>query len=320
MSIASTALNLGRRTLAALRPEKVSGYRLFDVELLRKVELSPSLCRLVFGGADVARMQMNGPDQRVKLFFPAVDGSPPSLPHGAHWSEVRRALPAAQRPPMRTYTLRALRSAAGELDIDFVLHGVNGPASAWATHAQAGDRLQIVAPNGAFAGDPGGYEWHPPAGVRRVLLVGDETALPAIAGIFEALAEQVDPPQVQAYVEVPLQADCLGLACPAGTTLHWLPRDVLGSGHGQAMIDAVTAYASLAPGPAPCADDAGEEPDAEERLWELAEPSAGSDFYAWIAGESASVMQIRRHLLSECAMDRRQLSLMGYWRQGRSLE
>lgn len=298
MSIASTALNLGRRTLAALRPDNVSGYRLFDVELLRKIDLSPSLCRLVFGGADVLRMQMNGPDQRVKLLFPQADGS----------------------PARRTYTLRALRSAAGELDIDFVLHGVNGPASAWATHAQPGDRLQIVAPNGAFAGDPGGYEWHPPAGVRRVLLVGDETALPAIAGIFETLAEQPDPPQVQAYVEVPLQADCLDLACPAGATLHWLPRDVLGSAHGQAMIDAVTEYASLLPRPAPSAGDTGEEPDAEERLWELAEPSAGSDFYAWIAGESASVRQIRQHLRSECGMDRRQLSLMGYWRQGRSLD
>jgi NADPH-dependent ferric siderophore reductase len=62
---------------------------------------------------------------------------------------------------MRTYTIRALRREACEVDVDFVLHGVNGPASAWATTARMGDRLQMVAPNLAYAGDPGGYEWKP---------------------------------------------------------------------------------------------------------------------------------------------------------------
>lgn len=322
MSLASSALARGLRKLATLRGETATAYRLFDIYLLHKIALSPSLCRLVFGGDDIAQMQTLGPDQRVKLFFPAPDGSLPRLPHGAHWGEARRNLPDEQRPPMRTYTLRDLRREAGELDIDFVLHGVNGPASAWATTARPGDRLQIVAPNLAFEGDPGGYEWKPPANARSILLVGDETALPAIAGILEALALRPDPPRVEAYLEVPLQADCLAaLPCLPTTELHWLPRDTHARPHGQAMVDAVKHHARL-PQPRPKASTkALDDVDIDQQiLWELAAPAADEEFYAWIAGESASVMQIRRYLINERGLDRKALTLMGYWRLGRSLE
>ena len=63
----------------------------------------------------------------------------------------------------------------GELDIDFVDHGVEGPASAWAYHAAVGDKLQIAIPNAAYAGKPIGFEWRPPRDVSRLLIMGDET-------------------------------------------------------------------------------------------------------------------------------------------------
>ncbi|MCO7506967.1 MULTISPECIES: siderophore-interacting protein [unclassified Pseudomonas] len=311
------AVGRGLRKLAGAQPERA--YRLFDVTLKQRIQLSPSLSRLVFTGPDVARMHTLAADQRVKLFFPAADGSPPELPNDLHWNEARRALAEASRPPMRTYTIRALRREQAEVDIDFVLHGVNGPASAWATHARTGDRLQILAPNLAFAGDPGGYEWNPPAGVRNILLVGDETALPAIAGILETLAGQDDQPQVEAYVEVPLQQDCLALRCNASTTLHWLPRDQQQRIQGQAMVHAVTQLATL-PARRPPADTRLEEVDIDQQiLWERASASHQS-FYAWVAGESAAVMQIRRFLINEQGLDRNALTLMGYWRAGRTFE
>ncbi|KTC17217.1 iron utilization protein [Pseudomonas putida] len=320
MSTASSltrAVGRGLRKLAGAQPERA--YRLFDVTLKQRIQLSPSLSRLVFTGPDVARMHTLAADQRVKLFFPAADGSPPELPNDLHWNEARRALAEASRPPMRTYTIRALRREQAEVDIDFVLHGVNGPASAWATHARTGDRLQILAPNLAFAGDPGGYEWNPPAGVRNILLVGDETALPAIAGILETLAGQDAPPQVEAYVEVPLQQDCLALRCNASTTLHWLPRDQQQRIQGQAMVHAVTQLATL-PARRPPADTRLEEVDIDQQiLWERASASHQS-FYAWVAGESAAVMQIRRFLINEQGLDRNALTLMGYWRAGRTFE
>jgi len=54
-------------------------------------------------------------------------------------------------------------------------------------------------------------------------------------------------------------------------------------------------------------------------LWELASAKQ-SEFYAWVAGESAAVMDIRRFFINECGLDRKGLTLMGYWKQGRSLE
>ncbi|EPX2516938.1 TPA: siderophore-interacting protein, partial [Pseudomonas aeruginosa] len=162
-------------------------YRLFNVELKRREQLSPALTRFVFGGPEVAEMKTLAADQRIKIFFPDASGQPPSLPGGSEWYQAYRSVEPARRPPMRTYTIRALRAEQEEVDVEFVLHGENGPASAWATHARIGDRLQLAAPNRQYGDDPGGYEWKPPAGVRHILLIADETALPAVAGILEEL-------------------------------------------------------------------------------------------------------------------------------------
>ncbi|MFF7062253.1 siderophore-interacting protein [Pseudomonas sp. NPDC008258] len=313
------ALQQGLRRLINGRTPATGAYRIFDLVLARRIQLSPSLTRLVFTGPDVTEMTTLAPDQRVKLLFPAPDGSLPNLTNDLHWKAAHSALPPARRPPMRTYTIRALRREAMEVDVDFVLHGVNGPASAWATHAQVGDGLQMVAPNLAYEGDPGGYEWKPPQGVHNVLLVGDETALPAIAGILEQLADNQTGLAVQAFIEVPLEADCLHLHHGPATQLHWLPRDVLQCEHGHAMQHAVRELASLPQGAAAPRAKL-EDVDIDKRiLWEQAS-SASSTFHAWVAGESATVMDIRRYLIKERGLQRDCLTLMGYWRAGRTFD
>lgn len=311
------ALQQGLRRLVGGPPPGASAYRLFDLQLKQRIPLSPSLTRLVFTGEDVADMTCLAPDQRVKLFFPAADGSLPLLPGGTHWKAAHSALPPSQRPPMRSYTIRALRPQALEVDVDFVLHGVNGPASAWATHAKLGDQLQMIAPNRAHPADPGGYEWKPPQGVRNLLLVGDETALPAIAGILEQLADEQPDLAVEAFIEVPLEADCLALRHSPATRLHWLPRDMLHCDHGQAMQHAVREMASLPQGHATPGKRL-EDVDIEKRiLWDRSS-TTHSAFYAWVAGESAAVMEIRRHLIKMRGLQRDCLTLMGYWRAGRT--
>lgn len=312
-------LQQGLRRLIGGRTSQAMPYRLFDLVLSRRIRLSPSLTRLVFTGPDVASMNTLAPDQRVKLFFPAADGSLPRMPADQHWKAAHSALPPAQRPPMRTYTIRALRREALEVDVDFVLHGVNGPASAWATQAQVGDCLQMLAPNLAYEGDPGGYEWKPPQGVRTVLLIGDETALPAIAGVLEALALTQPDLAVQAFIEVPLEADCLALVHGSAVQLHWLPRDLLGCAQGQAMLHAVRELASLPHGLAASRAKL-EDVDIDTRiLWEQASGNR-SAFHAWVAGESGTVMDIRRYLIKERGLPRDCLTLMGYWRAGRTFD
>ncbi|BDU09984.1 siderophore-interacting protein [Pseudomonas sp. RtIB026] len=301
------------------QPVKATPYRVFDLDLKAIEPLSPSLSRFIFTGEDVAQMTTLAPDQRVKLLFPTPAGAPPSLPKHEQWQQARRELAAQDMPPMRTYTIRALRRDALEVDVDFVLHGVNGPASAWATHARPGDRLQMVAPNLAYAEDPGGYEWKPPHSARRILLIGDETALPAIAGILEQLAASAPELLVEAFIEVPLEADCLDLRHSPATRLHWLPRDLLRSEHGQGMQHAVRELASL-PAVRGASTVELEDVDIDERiLWEQASGEHG-DFHAWIAGESGTVMDIRRHLIKERGLPRESLTLMGYWRAGRTFD
>lgn len=317
MSVAQNLRNLAQRITSAKKPS----YRIFDVALKTRIVLTPSLTRFVFTGPEVSRMATMAPDQRIKLLFPAPDGAPPQLPDEGDWHKTLRALKPAHRPPMRTYTIRALRPEALEVDVDFVLHGESGPASAWATHACPGDRLQMVAPNADFAEDPGGYEWRPPLGVRQVLLIGDETALPAIAGILEALTEHPGERAVEAFIEVPHEEDRQALRMPPGASLHWFARDALGLAHGQGMQRAARELATLpAWGYRERTLRPLEDVDIERQLpWELAKPTDNA-FYAWVAGESAAVMAIRRHWVGELGMDRRALSFMGYWRLGRVLD
>lgn len=216
-----------------------ASYRKFLLHVRRRTTLSPGFVRVTLHGASVACMATHAPDQRVKLFFPLGDGAMPALPDGDDWYARYRAMPADTRPAMRTYTIRALRPTEYEVDVDFVLHGDSGPASAWATRADVGDPLLMLAPDAAFDGAPDGFEWRPPARLRQVLLAGDETVLPAIAGVLEALADQPDPPRVVALLEVPDAADRFDLLAPRDAALHWLPRAAKGATHGARLQSAL---------------------------------------------------------------------------------
>jgi len=291
-------------------------YRLFEVALKERRVLSPSLHRLVFTGADVARMKTEGPDQRIKVFFPLPGQDAPDVPSGEDWYARYRALADDQRPPMRTYTLRQLRAAQGEVDVDFVLHGETGPASRWATHARPGDRVVLLAPDADCAESSEGWEWKPPAGVGQVLLVADETALPAVAGILEELAAQVDPPRALALLEVAGEGGAIALKAPPTAELMWLPRGQ--AAYGQALVEAVQARLAAS---SVVAGDALDEIDVDAQiLWEQSDAGVAGPFYAWVAGEAGAVMAIRRHLVRDCGLDRRALTFMGYWRQGRVLD
>ena len=258
-------------------------------------------------------MKSDSPDQRIKMLFPAEDGTPPSLPVEGEWYPTLLAIPKDQRPIVRTYTLRHVDPARREVTVEFVRHGTEGPASAWAINAKAGDALQIVAPNAEQIEDSGGYEWTPPVGLRRALIVADETALPAARGILEMLACQVNPPQIQAFFEVPEQDDCIDLTAFDFATVHWLPRQPQAASHGECLLSAVKRLARL-----PESDGAGsvkEEADGE-LLWDKATTASG-DFYGWVAAESTVVKQLRRYLIGERGVEQDAINFMAYWAKGR---
>lgn len=184
--------------------------RLVSLEVLRTERLTPHMVRVVAGGREIDKFPDTGfTDRYVKIVFP---------PPGVHYPDpldvdaIRREFPRTEWPRLRTYTVRAFDAAAGELTIDFVLHGESGIAGPWAAAARPGDRLHLLGPGGAYAPDPAAA-WH--------LLVGDEAAIPAIGAALERIP---DGRPVHAIVQVDAAADEQALRGPDGLVLRWLHR------------------------------------------------------------------------------------------------
>lgn len=291
------------------------GYRMFNVVLARKRVLSPSMLCCVFSGEEVRQMKADAPDQRIKLLFPSINGTPSALTEDGEktWWEKARAMPQETRPIARTYTIRHVNTEAAEVEVEFVMHGTEGPASAWALNAEPGAALQMVAPNRACSTSSGGYEWDPHPDVERALVIADETALPAAKAILEQLAEQDNPPQLQMFLEVPKRGDCLDLSHYRFADIHWLPREESGASHGEALLGAVQQRVTL-PESALVRGELREEGE-DDLLWDRAD-SADRRFHGWVAAESSAVKQLRRYLIGERGLSPECISFMAYWSRG----
>ncbi|MEU4168474.1 siderophore-interacting protein [Streptomyces sp. NPDC026665] len=266
-------------------------FRFFALRVVRTRRLGPSLVRVTFAGPELRAFHSHGRDQSLSLFLPHPGQTEPAVPVelGDDWWQAWRELPDDVRAVMRSYTLRALRRDPDEIDIDFALHGLEpgarvpaGPASRWASGARAGDRVILLGPAVA---DNRAIRFRPPADADLVVLWGDETALPAVSAILESLPAGL---RVRAWLEVAHAGDIQDLATPADAEITWLVRDDHTAGKPPLALDALRG-AQLPPAEAP---------------------------YAWIAGESGSVRQLRRHLVGERGIDRRRVTFVGYWRQG----
>ena len=185
--------------------------------------------------------------------------------------------------------------------------------------------IQVVAPHRLT--EYGGTEFDP-AGRQHLLLVGDETAVPALARILADLGPGYTG---EVFVEVPTSADILDLPSRPGFEVTWFARD-------EGAVRA-SPGAGGTPPPRPAAVDgvrgparAAERP-RHRRLGDaalLSSPGRTSrsscrrrslghdwdDTYAWIAGESWLVKALRRSLVTELGLERAQVAFMGYWREG----
>jgi NADPH-dependent ferric siderophore reductase len=263
-------------------------FRFFSLQVVRTRRLGPSLVRVTFAGEDLQRFLSDGCDQSLSLFLPHPGQSEPAVPYdlGDGWWQAWRELPDDVRAVMRSYTLRALRHDPDEIDIDFVLHTPAGPASHWAARAAAGDRVVLLGPAVA---DNRAIRFRPPADTDLTLIWGDETAVPAVSAILESLPAGT---RAQVWLEVHDAGDIQDLVTEADAEITWLVRDPSGVEGSPMALDALR-QSQLPPAEHP---------------------------YAWIAGESGSVKQLRRHLVGERGIDRRRVTFVGYWRQGMTEE
>ncbi|MDO5099527.1 MAG: siderophore-interacting protein [Corynebacterium sp.] len=324
-------------------------YQPMRAQVSNIIRLSPNFVRIYFSGPELANVDTTEPifDRRVKLLFPNAHGELPEFNPIDPWYHQWQELPATLQPPMRSYSIREIRNGVTgiEIAIDFVLHsrpGAEGPASAWAEAAQFGDSVVIVGPKATLdPGRPGeqrpGIEFQP-ATASHIVLVGDETAVPAIGRILEDLNNNDNMiPEVtgMVFMEVPQHADFLPLQCPPGFSLQWFHREHQPH-HGEQLIQAICAYM----------DDLGihtlntppiiENPQpttisgSPELVWETPTYSAAGDditagahspihHYFWIAGESGVVTKIRRKLVRDFHIPRHAVAFMGYWKIGRAM-
>jgi NADPH-dependent ferric siderophore reductase len=301
-----------------------------EVEVQSVERISPSYVRIELGGPGLAECGTAGPlyDQRMKIVFPNAAGGLPSFAGmDESWWETWMQIPEDERGSMRTYTIRDLvgSGTGSRLVVDIVVHEPgehSGPGNDWALRARPGDRLVILAPRRGH--EYGGIEWSPGT-ATRLLLAGDETAVPAIRGVLRDLpADAVGA----AFVEVPSAEDIQrDVTAPDGVDVTWLPRGE--APRGASLHAAVIAWLTGSAETAPEVSDDEIDPD----LWETPVHSSSGEevaettlvpvdgsphagLYAWIAGESKIVTGLRRRLVNELGIDRGQVAFMGYWREG----
>ncbi|WP_431111607.1 siderophore-interacting protein [Variovorax paradoxus] len=244
-------------------------FRRLTVKTVQRI--TPHLIRVTLTGDDLTGFTSAGFDDHAKIFFPdATTGEltlPTMGPEGPVW-------PAGGRPTMRDYTPRKYDAQANTLELDFALHEA-GPATRWAEQAKPGDVLGVGGPRGSFI-VPTDFDWH--------LLIGDDTALPAIA---RRLAELPAGARVVVLAEVDTEADQVPFETQAELTLQWVHRKGAEPGLSQGLLDTLKSM-KLPPG----------------------------DFHAWVGCESAIAKALRAHLVGERGANPKWIRASGYWRRG----
>lgn len=231
--------------------------RLTSVMAVERV--TRKLVRVTVAGDDLEGFGPVKPGAHIKLFFPS---------DASAWNYKD---PEAPRPPSRTYTPLRYDAMARSMQIEFVMHG-EGIASGWAQTAKVGDALYLAGPGG-------GYEM--PQDIRSLIVVADETAMPAAGMLVEAAPSNCE---VTALLEIPDAGEERPLSAARSTSPTWLHRN--GAQGGTLLDRAVAGLGS---------------PD---------------DAYWWIACEANAMRRIRMHLLKERNVGPARVHTRGYWRLG----
>ncbi len=243
-----------------------------QLHVVRVTDVSPHLRRITVSGEELADFVSASFDDHMKLFFPTPGQRELVLPTATEQGVVFPE--GVERPPARDYTPRRHDPVARELDIEFALHG-DGPAADWALRAAPGDVLGVGGPRGSFI-IPAGFDWH--------VLIGDDTALPAIARRLEEL-----PAGAKAIViaEVADASAQIALPSAAEVTLTWVHRAGAPAGSVEALASAARA---------------------------LTLPSG--EGYVWVAAESAVARAVRAVMVEQHGVAKGRIRAAAYWKRG----
>lgn len=219
-----------------------------------KIEkITPAMLRIELAGEDLADFVSLAPDDHIK-FFVAGSGD-----------EMER----------RDYTPRRYDNDARTLVVDFAIHEA-GPVTKWALDAQLGDTLEIGGPRGSAVVS---------ADVKNWLLIGDETALPAIGRRVEEAGSDV---HMTAIVAVASAAEQQEFQTKAELKAHWVHRPLSDATDPSALL-AVLKTVDVAPGT-----------------------------FVWIAAEASVTRALRGYLVEELSYPLSWIKASGYWVKGKA--
>jgi NADPH-dependent ferric siderophore reductase len=241
---------------------------------VRRVEhVSPRMVRVTLAGPDLEGLSVEHPAASVRLLLPSYGAQPLLIPS---WNGNEFLLPDGRRPTIRTFTPRRVDPEALELDLEIVSHG-GGVASEWAEAAEPGDPAAISGPGRGYVID---------RDAPAFLVAGDETAIPAISQLLEAI-----PAATPVTVLVEVGHPDARLALPE---------------HPRAMVE----WLELAPG----------SPPGDALVAAVLDSDITAETRIWAAGEAAAVQRIRRHLFEDRGVPRAQAAVRGYWKHGRAAD
>jgi NADPH-dependent ferric siderophore reductase len=271
----------------SLRPTTIHPITTRTLQVLRVADVTPGMRRVTLGGPElkahtaangfpVDEIHCDGFDDHCKFILRHPD-LPADAPAPAPTQNAGVLdWPHDDLAVNRSYTIRKWRPEAGEygeMDVDFVKHGV-GPATRWAYAVQPGEDIQIAGPK-ACATQPEGADW--------LLIAGDETTLPAIGRWLEEMPADT---RGQVFIEVDRDDHIQTIDHPAGVEITWLPRNGAEAGTTTALFDAITGC----------------------EWWD-------GTVFAWVAGETLTLVPIRRWLRREKGLAKEQVDVAGYWRR-----
>ncbi|MEU4835789.1 siderophore-interacting protein [Streptosporangium sp. NPDC023615] len=205
-----------------------------EVEVVRTVDITPGMRRVMLSGEQLRAFttadgfarpafESSGFDDDLGFYFPYPGQRDPVLPVQG---EAKLIVPKDPRPLSRTYTVRRWDPKAGELDVDFVKHGV-GAGTTWAYRAQPGDRIHLSGPSTSKA-FPVGADW--------LFVAGDDTALPAIGRLLDELPPDA---RAQVFIEIAEDAHRQELRELPGVDVTWLVRPGVTAGTVSPLTEAV---------------------------------------------------------------------------------
>lgn len=268
-------------------------YSAFPVRVAAVQRISPGFVRITLAGPSLIHFAAWGLDQRIKLVLPMPDGTRPEFglldeptPHPQEWYTRWKQLPVERRNVLRTYTPSAIRPERAEIDVDVYVHQPAGPASAWALSCAVGDELVLTGPDARVGYTGYGIHYTPSRPPSRVVLIGDESALPAINNVVR---QRGDDERFEVFLELGDPADDILVPFRDGDHAEIVRRRGVG---GEALEEAITRW------------------DGAEEI--AADPGA----YVWIAGETGAAARMRRHLTTTIGIDKERVAFLGYWKHG----